>query len=54
VDVVAPAYNPNTQEAEAGDLKFKASLSYIARPCLNKNPTDSAMFPVLNTEKLLP
>lgn len=37
--VVVYACNPSTQEVEAGDQVFQASLDYITRPCL-KNQTD--------------
>jgi hypothetical protein len=30
------ACNPSTQEAEAENYEFKASLSYIVKPCINK------------------
>jgi hypothetical protein len=34
--VMAHAYNPGTQKAEAGGLRVKASLGYIGRPCLKQ------------------
>jgi hypothetical protein len=36
---VNQAYNPSTQDAEEEDCKFKASLGYIARPCVKKQKT---------------
>jgi hypothetical protein len=30
--IVAQAYNPSTQEAEAGGYEFPANLGYKARP----------------------
>jgi hypothetical protein len=36
LSVEVHAWNPSTQEAEARRYKFKASLGYIARPCLKK------------------
>jgi hypothetical protein len=33
---MAHLYNPNTWEAETGVLRFKTSLGYRVRPCLQK------------------
>jgi hypothetical protein len=41
--MVAHTCNPSTWEAEAGGSKFRASPSYILRPCL-KNKTNKIKY----------